>query len=305
MPAVEIHNIVKSYGGKVAVSDLSLSVDPGEIFGLIGPNGAGKTSTIRMMMDIIKPDSGEITILGKKLNNESKNNIGFLPEERGLYRKLSVMDSILYLASLKGMERKAAEEKALELLDRTGMLDHKRKKIESLSKGMGQIIQFIITIIHDPDLIILDEPFSGLDPVNTEMVKQMLVDLRNRGKAIILSTHLMNDVEELCDRILMINKGRTLLYGNLSEIKSRFSNNSVLLNFDGELGDLPGVSEKRAQNNGLELFLDGSTTPQQVLERLVHQRITIHRFEAVIPSLREIFLLVVGKGKMVDNGETI
>jgi ABC-2 type transport system ATP-binding protein len=293
MPAVEINTIVKSYAGKIAVSDLSLSVEAGEIFGLIGPNGAGKTSTIRMMMDIIKPDSGEIKILGEELNSESKNSIGFLPEERGLYRKLSVIATILYLASLKGMDRKAAEQKAVELLDRTGMLDHKRKKIESLSKGMGQIIQFIITIIHDPELIILDEPFSGLDPVNTEMVKQMLVGLRGRGKAIILSTHLMNDVEELCDRILMINKGRTILYGNLSEIKSRYSNNSILLNFEGELEDIPGVSEQRARNNGVELFLDGSTTPQQILERLVRKEITIHRFEAVVPPLRDIFLQVV------------
>ena len=295
MPAVEINNIVKSYAGKTAVDDLSFSVNQGEIFGLIGPNGAGKTSTIRMMMDIIKPDSGEIFILGEKINSDSKNKIGFLPEEIGLYRKLSVMDTIRYLASLKGMDQKAAEERAGELLDQTGMLAHKSKKIEALSKGMGQIIQFLVTIVHDPELVILDEPFTGLDPVNTELVKKMFEDLREQGKTVILSTHRMNDIEELCDRILMIDNGRSILYGNLTDIKSEFSNNSILLDFDGELrDDLPGVSRKRAHNDTVELFLDGSTTPQQLLERLVHQGIAIKRFEAVVPPLRDIFLEVVG-----------
>lgn len=295
MPAVEIKNIIKSYAGKTAVDDLSFSVNRGEIFGLIGPNGAGKTSTIRMMMDIIKPDSGEINILGEKINSDSKNRIGFLPEERGLYRKLSVMDTIRYLASLKGMDPKAAEERAVELLDQTGMLEHKRKKIEALSKGMGQIIQFVVTIIHDPELVILDEPFTGLDPINTEIVKNMFKDLREQGKAVILSTHRMNDIEELCDRILMIDNGHAILYGNLADIKAEFSNNSVLLDFEGELqDDIPGVSRKRARNGTVELFLDEGTTPQQLLKRLVQEGIAISRFEAVVPPLRDIFLQVVG-----------
>ncbi|MEE8397475.1 MAG: ATP-binding cassette domain-containing protein [Desulfobacterales bacterium] len=295
MPAVEINNIVKSYADKIAVDDLSFSVDRGEIFGLIGPNGAGKTSTIRMMMDIIKPDSGEINILGEKINSDSKNKIGFLPEERGLYRKLSVMDTIRYLASLKGMDPKAAEESAVKLLDQTGMLAHRGKKIEALSKGMGQIIQFIVTVVHDPELVILDEPFTGLDPVNTELVKDMFHDLRDQGKAVILSTHRMNDIEELCDRILMIDNGRAILYGSLADIKSEYSNNSILLDYDGELSDdVPGVSKKQDRNGTMELFLDGETTPQQLLEQLVHQGIAISRFEAVVPSLRDIFLQVVG-----------
>jgi ABC-2 type transport system ATP-binding protein len=242
MPAVEVNHIVKSYDDKVVVDDLSFTVDQNEIFGLIGPNGAGKTTTLRMMMDIIKPDSGEITVLGEKLSEASKNRLGYLPEERGLYKKLSVIDSIIYLASLKGMDRRSAEEKADKLLSQTGMLPHKRKKIDELSKGMGHIIQFIVTIIHDPELVVLDETFSGLDPVNTELLKSLIIELRNQGKAVILSTHQMNQVEELCDRILMINHGRAVLYGSLREIKSRFRSNSVILEFEGEPGQLPGVN---------------------------------------------------------------
>jgi ABC-2 type transport system ATP-binding protein len=295
MPAVEVNHIVKSYADKVVVDDLSFSVTQNEIFGLIGPNGAGKTTTIRMMMDIIKPDSGEVTILGEKLTEASKNRLGYLPEERGLYRKLTVMDSIVYLASLKGMDSRSAREEADKLLNQTGMLSHSRKRIDELSKGMGQIIQFIVTIIHDPELVILDEPFSALDPVNTELIKRMFVDLRNQGKAVILSTHQMNQVEELCDRILMIDNGRAVLYGNLTELKSRYRSHSIILDFEGELGQVPGVTEKHAHKGYVELVLDGNTTPKQVLERLVSTGIVINRFEVATPSLNEIFLEVAGK----------
>jgi ABC-2 type transport system ATP-binding protein len=295
VPAVEVNHIIKSYADKAAVNDLAFSVNQGEIFGLIGPNGAGKTTTIRMLMDIIKPDSGDVTILGEKLSEASKNKLGYMPEERGLYRKLSVIDSIIYLASLKGMHRHSAEEKANELLNQTGMLPNKRKKIEELSKGMGQIIQFIVTIIHDPELVILDEPFAGLDPVNTELLKKMFVGLRTQGKAVILSTHQMNQVEELCDRVLMINDGRAVLYGNLTEIKSRYRSHSVILDFEGELGQVPGVAEKRMHKGYVELVLDGNTAPKQVLERLVSTGIVINRFEVATPSLNEIFLEVAAK----------
>jgi ABC-2 type transport system ATP-binding protein len=295
MLAVEVNHIVKSYADKVAVNDLSFSVAQNEIFGLIGPNGAGKTTTIRIMMDIIKPDSGEVTILGEKLTEASKNRLGYLPEERGLYRKLTVIDSIIYLASLKGMDRYSAEEKADELLSHTGMLPHKGKKIEELSRGMGQIIQFIVTIIHNPELVVLDEPFAGLDPVNTELLKRILIDLRGKGKTVILSTHQMNEIEELCDRILMINHGRLVLYGKLAEIKSRYRSNSVIIDSEGDLGQVPGVIEKRTHKGYVELILDGSTTPKQVLKRLVSTGIVINRFEVATPSLNEIFLKVVGK----------
>jgi len=294
VPAVEVSHIVKSYADKAVVNDLSFSVAQGEVFGLIGPNGAGKTTTIRMMMDIIKPDSGEVTVLGEKLSEASKNKLGYLPEERGLYRKLTVIDSIIYLASLKGMDRRSAGERADELLEQTGMLPHKGKKIEELSRGMGQIIQFIVTIIHSPELVILDEPFAGLDPVNSELLKGMVADLRSQGKAMILSTHQMNEVEELCDRILMINHGRSVLYGKLSEIQSKYRSNSVLLEFEGKLDELPGVTEKRPHKGYVELVLDGKTTPQQVLERLVSTGLVINRFEVATPPLHEIFLKVVG-----------
>jgi len=295
MPTVEVNHIVKSYADKIVVDDLSFSVPQNEIFGLIGPNGAGKTTTIRMMMDIIKPDSGDITILGEKLTEASKNRLGYLPEERGLYRKLTVMDSIIYLASLKGMDSRSAREKADKLLSQTGMLPHGRKKIDELSKGMGQIIQFIVTIIHDPELIILDEPFSGLDPVNTELLKNLIIDLRNQGKAVVLSTHQMNQVEELCDRILMIDNGRNVLYGNPKEIRSKYRSNSVILDFEGELGQVLGVTEKRAHKGYVELVLDANTTPKQVLERLASTGIVINRFEVATPSMNEIFLKVAGK----------
>ncbi len=195
MAEVQVNRVVKSYDDRIVVNEISLSVHQGEIFGLIGPNGAGKTTTIRMMMDIIKPDSGEIRIFDESLNDATKNGIGYLPEERGLYRKLSVIDSLVYLASLKGMDSRLAAKKAEELLDRVAMLPHKEKRTEELSKGMEQIIQFLVTIIHDPRLIILDEPFANLDPINTELIKDIILELRNEGKAIILSTHRMNEVE--------------------------------------------------------------------------------------------------------------
>src|SRR4030067_3726632 len=179
MHTVEVKHVVKSFADKVAVYDLSFSVAPGEIFGLIGPNGAGKTTTLKMMMDIVKPESGEVTILGEKLSEATKNKLGYLPEERGLYKKQRVLDTIVYLASLKGMSERSAVEKANLMLEQTGMLPHARKKIDELSKGMGQIIQFIVTIIHEPQLVILDEPFSALDPVNTELLKGMVIELRN------------------------------------------------------------------------------------------------------------------------------
>jgi ABC-2 type transport system ATP-binding protein len=295
MPAVEVNHVAKLFNGKTAVKDLLFSVNQGEIFGLIGPNGAGKTTTIRMMMDIIKPDSGEITIFGRRLGEESKNKLGYLPEERGLYKKLRVMECIGYLASLKGMDPRQAVSKAEGYLDRVGLLSSKNKKTEELSKGMGQIVQFILTIVHDPQLIILDEPFSGLDPVNTEILKSILIDLRNQGKALILSTHQMNQVEELCDRVLMVNQGSAVLYGGLREIKAGYQQNTVLLDMEGEPVEFPGVTVASTRKGFYELTLDGRTSAQQILAKLAASGKNIHRFEVSAPSLNEIFIKLAGQ----------
>jgi ABC-2 type transport system ATP-binding protein len=295
MPTVELNNICKSYNDNLVVNNVSFTVAQGEIFGLIGPNGAGKTTTIRIMMDITKPDSGEISILGEGLNEASKNRIGYLPEERGLYKKITILRSLIYLASLKGIGAYQARNRAEQLLKRVDMLPHKEKKIEELSRGMGQIIQFLVTIIHDPCLLILDEPFAGLDPVNTKLLKEMILELKSRGKAIILSTHMMNEVEALCDRILMISEGRTVLYGELAEIKSIYRNNSVFLEFDGVLGELEGVIGKKDNREYVELFLDGRIPPQKILEQLLSRGVSVNRFEVSTPSLNEIFLQVVEK----------
>ncbi|MEI6101199.1 MAG: ATP-binding cassette domain-containing protein, partial [Eubacteriales bacterium] len=285
MSVVEVKKVVKTYTDKIAVDEISFQVESGEIFGLIGPNGAGKSTTIRMIMNIFQPDSGEITIEGQPSSEAVKDRIGYLPEERGLYKKLRVMESIVYLASLKGMEPKKAEAAASELLEQTGMLPQRDKKMEELSKGMSQIIQFIVAVVHDPDLIILDEPFSGLDPSNAELLRSMTTDLRAKGKAIIMSTHQMNEVEKLCDRMMMIDHGKTVLYGSLSEIKSSYSKNTVTLEYEGELGDLPGVTLKDARKGYAELIFNAQLSSGELLSALIARNITVNRFEIAAPSL--------------------
>ena len=295
MHTVTVSKISKSFSNALVVDNISFDVRQGEIFGLIGPNGAGKTTTIRMIMDIIKPDSGEICILGERLSAITKKRIGYLPEERGLYRKLRVIDSLIYLASLKGITSHSARNRAEELLKRIDMLPDKNKKIEELSRGMGQFIQFLVSIIHNPQLIILDEPFAGLDPVNTEVLKEIILELRNKGKAIILSTHRMNEVEKLCDRIFMINRGQNVLYGELTEVKSKYRNNSILLELEGELPHLEGITGKHDYRDHIELFFDKETPPHKILEQLMKQEVKINRFEVSTPSLNDIFLQLVEK----------
>ena len=295
MSAVKVKHLHKSYNGKPAVNDLTFSVNSGELFGLIGPNGAGKSTTIKILLDFLKADSGEVRIYGETMNESLKNKIGYLPEERGLYKRLTAIDQILYLSSLKGLDQVNAREKAEELLRRTGMLESKQKKIKDMSKGMGQIIQFIVTIIHDPQLIILDEPFSGLDPVNTEMMKSVIAQLRDEGKAVILSTHQMNQVEELCDRVLMINHGREVLHGDLLEIKNNYREHSVRVDVAGEIGDLEGVIDRKIHQGITELALSPETTPQNILDQLQKGGKTIHHFEVKKPSLNEIFLHLAGE----------
>lgn len=297
MNTVDVFQVSKFFNSTIVIDNISFTIEQGEIFGIVGPNGAGKTTTIRMLMDIIRPDSGDIKILGECLNDDTKNRIGYLPEERGLYRKVTVLESLTYLAALKNMKAVPAKDRACQLLKRVDMLQHKDKKIEQLSRGMGQLIQFIVTVLHDPELIILDEPFSGLDPVNKEMIKGIIHEMRNQGKTIVLSTHLMSDVEELCDRILMINKGHAMLYGNLAEIKSKYRNNSIFLKCSRLPEEIPGVVGRKDHGRYLELFLDGSTLPQKVLNTLISMDVTLDRFEVSTPSLNEIFVQVVKGGK--------
>ncbi|MBT3243656.1 MAG: ATP-binding cassette domain-containing protein [Bacteroidetes bacterium] len=294
MAVIEVNHLYKSYSGKDAVKDLSFSLKKGEILGLIGPNGAGKSSTIKIILDFMKPDSGEVRIFGQPMNEGFKNRIGYLPEERGLYKKLTAIDLIVYLASLKGMNKSLADKRAHTLLEQTGMLENKKMKNKEMSKGMGQIIQFIVTIIHDPELIIMDEPFSGLDPLNTEIIKNIIAKQRDEGKAIILSTHQMDKVEELCDRVLMINNGESVLYGDLKESKEKFDKNSVMVEVDGEIGKLSGIVEQRINNGCYELILGSDATPQDILDQLRKKGKIIRRFEITTPSLNEIFLGIAG-----------
>ncbi len=292
--AVDVRNVSKKYGQRKVVEDVSFQLSNNEILGLIGPNGAGKTTCIRMIMDVIKPDSGEVLLFGEKFNNSLKNKIGYLPEERGLYKKKTIFESIIFLATLKGMNRSEAETRADEWLKRVNLYAHKNKKIEELSHGMAQIVQILVTILHSPGFIILDEPFNGLDPVNVKMVKEIIFELKNRGTAIMLSTHRMNEVEELCDRVFMINKGQNVLYGSLSEIKVRFRSNSLVLEYEGELPAITGVTVHPLSTRKVEMVFESGLSHQQILKQLIAHNVVIDRFEIATPTLNDIFIQVAG-----------
>lgn len=296
MKIVAAQRVSKSFKGVRVVDNLSFDIQSGEIFGMVGPNGAGKTTTIRMLMDIIKPDEGEIQVLGGLIKEATKNRIGYLPEERGLYKKLTVSESLAYLAALKNMKKHPAEERAGELLKRVNMFPHKHKKTDELSHGMGQLVQFVATILHDPELVVLDEPFIALDPVNTQLLKDFIIEVKKLGKTVILSTHMMNQVEELCDRVLLINRGRAVLYGGLAEIKSKYRNKSVFLECNRLPDKLTGVTGQADHVKYTELFLDGQTSPQDLLWELLAQGVTVNRFEVSTPSLNEVFIRVVKEG---------
>jgi len=287
--SVEVSHLSKSYDGQSVVNDISFDISKGEVFGLIGPNGAGKTTIIRMLLDIIRPDSGDIRILNDTLSGDLKNKIGYLPEERGLYKKLTVMETLIYLGSLKNMNSK---ERASMFLDRMGMLPHKDKKISELSKGMQQKIQLIAALIHDPEFIILDEPYSGLDPVNMKLVKDLIIELGNEGKTILISTHMMDQVERMCDRIFMIHKGKGVLYGSVDEIRARYGKNTVLLEFEGDLTKIAGVRKINNSGNYAELILEQGADPREVLKFLA-ATVRVNKFEISMPSLNEIFIEVV------------
>ena len=296
MYAVEIKNLAKSFGNTHAVDDVSFEVQRGEIFGLLGPNGAGKTTTIRMMLNIFMPDEGTISILDGPMTEEKKARIGYMPEERGLYQDVSLQNCLLYLASLKGIPEKEARSRLEVYLERFDLAQHKDKKINELSKGMQQKAQIINTILHRPELIVVDEPFAALDPVNVQLIKDLMRELHDQGTTIIMSTHQMHLVEELCERILFINKGQRVLYGSVVEIQQRFAGRAVLIRTRGDIPRMEGVREIVPHNNAMKLSLDDHTTPQDIFKALAACNSPIEKFEIAIPSLHEIFIRVVEAG---------
>ena len=294
--AVEVTNLAKRYASVQAVDDLSFTVNHGEIFGLLGPNGAGKTTTIRMILDIIKPTDGRISVLGGPMREETKAHIGYLPEERGLYDDMTLLDTLLFLGQLKGLRRQTAQERAERYLRQVELWEERALQIKALSRGMRQKAQFVAAVLHEPDLLIIDEPFSGLDPLNTRIIKRLLYDMRDRGVAIVMSTHQMHQVEEMCQRILLMDRGRRVLYGSLDEIRRRFTDHAIEVDVKGQLESVSGVARLNQRNGSYRLLLEENVEPETVLQQLMGQpEITVERFARVQLGLDEIFVRTVGR----------
>jgi ABC-2 type transport system ATP-binding protein len=297
MPSiVALDRISKAYENKIAVQDLSLQIEAGTMFGLLGPNGSGKTSTIRMMIGITMPDSGSVSMFGKPYARESLRRVGYLPEERGLYKKMKVMEQLIFMGQLRGLDPALASRRAHEWCERLQILDAAQKKTEELSKGMQQKIQFIATLMHDPELVVMDEPFSGLDPVNTSLLQDILIELKKSGKAILFSTHRMDQVEKLCDSICLIHRGRAVLSGGMREVKSRYERDRVIINFEGDDSFLrhPSIKDFKNYSGHAEIQLNPHSDAQDLL-RVAIAGASILRFELMEPSLEEIFIRTVGE----------
>ena len=295
MPVVELTGVTKAYQSKVAVDHLSLSIEAGQMFGLLGPNGAGKTSSIRMMMGITMPDSGRVELFGKPFDRASLDRVGYLPEERGLYKKMIVLDQLVFFGQLHGLNAEEARKRALDWAKRLEIADSLDKKTQELSKGMQQKIQFIATLLHDPGLVVMDEPFSGLDPVNAVLLQDALLELKSQGKAILFSTHRMDQVEKLCDTICLIDHGVAVLSGKMREIKSRYPRDRVVVEFEGrdEFLKSDEIAEATNYSGHAEIRLKPQGDSQKLLH-LAASMATIYRFELVEPSLEEIFIQTVG-----------
>jgi len=295
MPIVELAGVTKAYRDKVAVNQLSLSIEPGQMFGLLGPNGSGKTSSIRMMIGITVPDSGEIRLFDQPFDRKNLIRVGYLPEERGLYKKMKVLDQLIFMGGLHGLKASEAHERANRWAKRMEIDGSLSKKTEELSKGMQQKIQFIAALMHDPDLVIMDEPFSGLDPVNATLLQDTLLELKEQGKAILFSTHRMDQVEKLCDAIALIHRGNLVLGGKVREIKSRYKRDRVILEFDGSAKFLESaeIAEAKNYSGHAEIKLKEDGDAQKLLAEAASMA-TIYRFELVEPSLEEIFIQAVG-----------
>lgn len=297
MPTIELNKVRKTYDHFVAVDDLSFKIEEGSVFGLLGPNGAGKTSTIRMMIGITMPDSGQINMFGKPFARKDLERVGYLPEERGLYKKMKVLDQLIFLGELHGMSAGAARQQANAWSERLEIAGWLQKKVEELSKGMQQKIQFIATLLHDPEFIVMDEPFSGLDPVNAVLLKNVLLELKAKGKTILFSTHQMDQVERLCDSICLINHGRSVLQGDLKEIKAHYGKRNVQIEYEGDgnfLEQTQLVGSYNNYGNYVEVKLAPGADSQQLL-RAVAERSRVSKFELIEPSLEEIFIETVGK----------
>lgn len=290
--AIRLDGIRKAYAGHVAVEGLSLTIPRGSAFGLLGPNGAGKTTTLRMVMNILRPDSGTVEILGLPASQAARDRVGYMPEERGLYPRMVVEEQLLFFAALKGVSRAEARGRLTPWLERMGLAEWRNRKLSELSKGMQQKAQFIATVLHEPEVLILDEPLSGLDPVGVNLMRDVFVDLRRQGKTLVLSSHQMETVERLCDSIALINRGRKILDGTVSEVKGRHGKNTVILAYEGDgafLSTLPGVLNARDFGRYVELRMMEGTDPQSILQAAV-ARLRVSRFEVVEPSLHDIFV---------------
>ncbi len=294
MNTISVSHIAKAFGTQKAVDDVSFNVEPGEIFGLLGPNGAGKTTSLRIVLDIYKPDSGTVQILGGSMSEEKKDRIGYLPEERGLYQDIQLERCLVYLATLKGLSQKEAQQRVVEYLERFDLLASRRKKVKELSRGMQQKAQLIATLVHKPAIIIIDEPFASLDPINTQMVKDLLREERDHGATVVMCTHQMHQVEELCDRLALINKGRTMLYGGLDAIRRKYASQAVLVRSVSALPEnLPGVERREPKNGDQLLHLAPGVSAQTILQELLNQHQVLEKFEIALPTLDEIFIRVV------------
>lgn len=290
--ALQLKNVRKAFQGHLAVKGLDLEVPRGSVFGLLGPNGAGKTTSIRMAMDIIGPDTGEVLILGQKGDRTLRNRIGYMPEERGLYQKMIVEELLVFMAELKGIKPAESRKRMMPWLEKLGLGGWHKKKANELSKGMQQKVQFIQTLLHDPEILILDEPTSGLDPVGTNVMRDAMIELSRAGKTLIVSSHQMATVEQMCDRVVLINKGEKVLDGRVSDIKASYGKNTLILAFEGDgsfLKSLPGVVGVNDTGRYAELKLGPGADPQAIL-RAASDRLKITRFEVVEPSLHDIFI---------------
>jgi len=297
---LKVEGLTKTFGTRTVVNNVSFDVKPGEIFGFLGPNGSGKTTTIRMAQGIIRPNRGSVSILGSEPQRAVLKGVGYLPEERGLPRKLRVLDATRYLGRLKGLTFTEAEDRITELLRRVHLYEHRNKEVETLSHGMMQLVQFVTALVQDPELIILDEPFAGLDPLNVELMKEMLLERQRAGATIMFSTHIMSDVEELCQRVALIEEGRLLLFGDLAEIKRQRGANSVQVQAGRTPDDLANARKEVRRNGIVEYAIEEGRAPETILRSYLDAGIDVERFEVSLPSLNDIFIEEVSRARKVQ-----